>query len=69
MTTRLSVTITTPSSIGQHGGTRRAECVELADLLGRLAQQLGSTQATSGTINDRNGNGLLTYTYTPTASS
>lgn len=69
MTTRLSVTISTPSTIRQHGETRRAECNELVDLLERLQQQLGSSQPTSGTIADRNGNGVLTFTYTPTAAA
>lgn len=71
MTTRLSVTIATPSTNAQHGETRKAEKNELVDLLERLQQALGSSAAatTSFTIGDRNGNGLLTATYTPTASA
>ena len=71
MTTRLSVTITAPTTNGQHGETRRAEKNELNDLLERFQQILTTSAAatTSFTVNDRNGNGLLTATYTPTASS
>lgn len=68
MTTGLSVTITQATG-GKLGGSRRAECVEYSDLLERLQQVLVSTQGTSGTINDRNGSGNLTWTYTPVASS
>jgi len=69
MTTRLSVTISTPGTLRKHGETRKAECVMLVDLLERLQQLLGASQTTSGTINDLNGEGLLTWTYTPTASA
>lgn len=71
MTTRLSVTITAPSTNGQHGETRRAEKNELVDLLERLQQVLAvsAQSTTSFTVNDRNSNALLTATYTPTASA
>ena len=65
MPTRLTVTISTSNTDGE---TRRAECVAAADMLERVAQKLVSTQATSLTINDRNGNATTTYTYTPTAA-
>lgn len=68
MTTGLSVTITQATG-GKLGGSRRSEVVEYSDLLERLQQLLVSTQATSGTITDRNGGANLTYTYTPVASA
>lgn len=69
MTTGLLVTITQASTPGNLGGSRRSECAEYADLLERLIQRLVSTTAVSGTINDRNGGGNLTYVYTPIAPS
>jgi hypothetical protein len=66
MPTRLTVTITTSNTDGE---TRRSECVAAADMLERVVQKLVSTQATSLTINDRNGNATATYTYTPTAAA
>ena len=66
MPTRLTVTISTSNTDGE---TRRAECVAAADMLERVGQQLVSTQATSGTIADRNHNLTTTYTYTPTAAA
>lgn len=71
MTTRLSVTITAPTTNGQHGETRHAEKTELNDLLERFQQAfLNSPVATTSfTVADRNGNGLLSATYTPTASA
>ena len=66
MPTRLTVTISTSNTDGE---TRRSECVAAADMLERVAQQLVSTQATSGTIADRNRNASTTYTYTPTAAA
>jgi hypothetical protein len=38
-------------------------------MLERVVQKLVSTQATSLTIADRNGNATATYTYTPTAAA
>jgi hypothetical protein len=65
MPVRLTVTVNTSNTDGE---TRRAECAAAVDMLERVAQKLGSTHATSGTINDRNGNAAVaTYTYTPTA--
>jgi hypothetical protein len=66
MPVRLTVTVNTSNIDGE---TRRAECVAAADMLERVVQKLVSTLATSGTINDRNGNaGVATWTYTPTAA-
>ena len=66
MPTRLTVTISTSNTDGE---TRRAECVAAADMLERVAQKLVSTQATSLTINDRNGNASCSYVYSPTAAA
>jgi hypothetical protein len=49
------------------GETMRAECTQIAEMLERAAQKIQSTHQLTGTINDRNGLGTLTYTYTPTA--
>jgi hypothetical protein len=43
--------------------------VAAADMLERVAQKLVSTQATSLTINDRNGNASCSYVYSPTAAA
>lgn len=67
MTTRLSVTIT--ANAVSDGPSKRAECTQIAMLLERVAQQIQTTHATSGTITDNNGNAVCTYTYTPTASA
>jgi hypothetical protein len=65
MATRLTVTMTTSIT---DGSTRCSECSQMAAMLERLANVLGSTHNTSGTISDRNGLPTLTWTYTPTAS-
>jgi hypothetical protein len=66
MAVRLTVTVNTSIADGE---TRRAECVAALDMLERVGQQLVSTQATSGTIADRNHNLTATFTYTPTAAA
>jgi hypothetical protein len=66
MAVRLTVTVNTSIADGE---TRRSECVAAADMLERVVQQLVSTQATSGTIADRNRNATTTFTYTPTAAA
>jgi hypothetical protein len=66
MATRLTLTMTTSNT---DGATRRSECAQMAEMLWRTAQILGSAHSTSGTVNDRNGNATLTFTYTPTASA
>jgi hypothetical protein len=65
MSTRLTVTILADGR--RDGETRRAECVQAAEMLARVGEQLVNTQALSGTIVDRNGVATATYTYTPTA--
>lgn len=70
MTTGLSVTITQATG-GALGGSRRSEKNEYSDLLERLQQIITTCPAatTTGTINDRNGGGNLSWTYTPVASA
>jgi hypothetical protein len=64
MATRFVLTMLTSNTDGE---TMRAECTQIAEMLERAAQKIQSTHALTGTINDRNGNPTLTYTYTPTA--
>ena len=64
MATRFVLTMLTSNTDGE---TMRAECTQIAEMLLRAAQKIQSTHITTGTINDRNGNPTLTYTYTPTA--
>jgi hypothetical protein len=66
MPTRLTVTITTSNTDGE---TRRSECAAAADMLLRVEQKLVSTHATSGTVNDRNGNATASWTYVPSAAA
>jgi hypothetical protein len=65
MATRLTLTMTTSIT---DGATQHSECQQCASMLHMLAQVLGSTHTTSGTLKDRNGLPTLTYTYTPTAA-
>jgi len=65
MATRLTITMTTSNTDGE---TRRSETAQCCEMLERLAQYLGSTHATSGTLKDRNGNSTLTFTYVPSAA-
>jgi len=64
MATRFVLTMTTSITDGE---TMRAECSQIAEMLLRTAQKIGSTHQLTGTINDRNGIGTVAYTYTPTA--
>jgi hypothetical protein len=64
MATRFVLTMLTSNTDGE---TIRAECTQIAEMLERAAQRIQSTHIATGTINDRNGNPTLTYTYTPTA--
>jgi hypothetical protein len=64
MAVRFVLTMNTSITDGE---TMRAECTQIAEMLERAAQKIQSTHQASGTINDRNGNPTLTYTYTPTA--
>ncbi|MGA8699653.1 MAG: hypothetical protein WB689_38680 [Xanthobacteraceae bacterium] len=66
MATRLTVTINTGANKND-GETRRAECVQAADVLEKVAQLLVSTHATSGTVTDRNGVSH-SFTYVPSAA-
>jgi hypothetical protein len=64
MATRFVLTMVSSITDGE---TMRAECTQIAEMLERTAQKIQSTHNLTGTINDRNGIGTLTYTYTPTA--
>jgi hypothetical protein len=64
MPTRFILTMTTSITDGE---TMRAECTQIAEMLLRTAQKIQSTHQATGTINDRNGIGTVTYTYSPTA--
>ena len=64
MATRFVLTLLTSNTDGE---TMRAECTQIVEMLLRTAQKIQSTHIPTGTINDRNGNPTLTYTYTPTA--
>jgi hypothetical protein len=66
MATRFTLTMTTSIT---DGASMRAECTQIAEMLERTAQKIQSTHTPSGTINDRNGFGTVTFTYTPTASA
>jgi hypothetical protein len=67
MPTRLTVTVNTGAGKND-GETRRAEIQNAIDVLGIVATALQNTQATSGTVTDRNGVSH-SYTYTPTAAA
>jgi hypothetical protein len=66
-TTRLTVTID-PNG-GDDGGTRAAERAQAVEALWRVANALVSTQAPTGTVNDRNGAPTGHWIYTPTAQN
>jgi hypothetical protein len=68
MPTRLSITID-QGAAGKDGETRRAEVVQAAEALARVAQQLVTSNATSGTVTDRNGAPTGHWTYTPSAAA
>jgi hypothetical protein len=61
-------TLTMNTSITD-GATMRAECTQIAEMLERVAQKVQSTHQATGTMNDRNGLGTVTWTYTPTAAA
>ena len=64
MAVRFTLTMNTSITDGE---TMRAECTQIAEMLERTAQIIQPRQVTSGTINDRNGLGTVTFAYTPTA--
>jgi hypothetical protein len=65
MATRLTVTIDQDGT--RDGGTRRAEVIQAGEMLSRVAAQLISTEATTGSVLDRNGVATGHWTYFPTA--
>ena len=66
MPTRLTVTIDQNGKFD--GETRRAEIAQAVEALVRVAQALGSTHATAGTVTDRNGAATGHWTYVPSAA-
>jgi hypothetical protein len=68
MPTRLSVTIDQNTTGGKDGETRRAELVQAAEALERVIQQMVTSNATSGTVTDRNGAATGHWTYTPSSA-
>ena len=66
MATRMTVTINTNG--GSDGGTRNSECQQCADVLLRIASALMQSQATSGSVLDRNGF-AHSYTYIPSSAN
>jgi hypothetical protein len=51
------------------GGTQRAELVQAAEMLWRIAHDVVTSNRLSGTVVDRNGVATGHWTYTPTAPS
>jgi hypothetical protein len=68
MPTRLSVTID-QGATGKDGETRRAELVQAAEALERVIQQMVTSNATSGTVTDRNNQPTGHWTYTPSSAA
>jgi hypothetical protein len=68
MPTRLSVTID-QGAPGKDGETKRAELAQAVEALARVAQALVTTQATAGTVTDRNGAATGHWVYTPSSAA
>jgi hypothetical protein len=67
MPTRLTVTIDQNGKFD--GETRRSEVVQAAEALERVVQQLVTSNATSGTVTDRNGAATGHWTYVPSSAA
>jgi hypothetical protein len=67
MPTRLSISIDMGAA-GKDGESKRAELVAAADQVERALQAVITTQASSGTVTDRNGAATGHWTYTATAA-
>jgi hypothetical protein len=67
MPTRLTVTID-QGAAGKDGETKRAEISQAVEAVERVCQALMTTQATSGTVTDRNGAATGHWTYVPSAA-
>jgi hypothetical protein len=67
MTTRLTISV--DQSPGKDGETRRAELVQAAEAVERCVQQMVTSNATSGTVTDRNGIATGHWTYVPSAAA
>jgi hypothetical protein len=69
MPTRLTITIDQNTTGGKDGETKRAELVQAIEAVERCAQAVLTTQATSGSVSDRNGTLTGHWVYTPTAAA
>jgi hypothetical protein len=67
MPTRLSISVDM-AAVGKDGETRRAELVQAAEQVERALQAVITTQASSGTVTDRNGAATGHWTYSPSAA-
>jgi hypothetical protein len=67
MATRLTVTID-QGAAGKDGETRRAELAQAVEAVERVCQALLTTQATTGSVSDRNGAVTGHWTYVPSAA-
>ena len=67
MPTRLSITVDMGAA-GKDGESRRAELVATADQIERALQAVITTQASSGTVTDRNNQPTGHWTYTASAA-
>jgi hypothetical protein len=68
MPTRLSITIDQNTTGGKDGETRRAELVQAVEAVERCVQQIVTSNATSGTVTDRNGAATGHWVYTPSSA-
>jgi hypothetical protein len=67
MPTRLSISVDMGAA-GKDGETRRAELVQAAEAVERALQAAITTQASSGTVTDRNGSPTGHWTYSASAA-
>jgi hypothetical protein len=63
-----SITISSLSALNI-GGTKRSELTEIKEMVDRAMQTLVSTQATSVSFKDRQGNSAGTISWTPANSA
>jgi hypothetical protein len=68
MPTRLSITIDQNTSGGKDGETRRSELVQAVEAVERCVQQIVTSNATSGTVTDRNNQPTGHWTYIPSSA-
>lgn len=67
MAVRFTCTINTSASDGE---TRRSEVTQIAQILQKIAQEVGSNaKVSNAAVTDNNGTAVASYTYTPTAAA